>query len=100
MGETDAGIRHQAVKYYFYMREFLNFIMKEEYLSSAVEFVFYDTFYLLFFEEDYLRLNRNPVRRRSVDDTEIPCAEQRKLKGTGNRCCREGKSIYSSAHLS
>ncbi len=93
MGDTDAHVRYQPVQDVVDGRQFLHFVVQEENLSAPVQFVIDDALDFLLVEQDDLRLDGNPVRRRSIDDGQVAGAEERELKGPGNRGRRQGKGI-------
>ena len=99
MRDTDAHIGNEPVEYLVDGGEFLNLVVQEEYLPSPVKFVVDDALYFLFVEQDYLGLDRNAVRRRSIDNGEVAGSEQRELERTGNRSGRKGKSVDGKLHL-
>ena len=92
--DTDAHIGNQPVEYLVDGGEFLHLVVQEEYLPSPVKFVVDDALYFLFVEQDYLGLDRNAVRRRSVDDGKVAGSEQRELERTGNRSGSKGQRIH------
>ena len=93
------GIRHETVEDDLYVRQFFHPVVQEEHLPAAVQLVVYDAFHLLLVEEDYLRLHRDAVGRRGVDDAEVACAEKRELQGSGNGGRRQGESIHRGLEL-
>ena len=99
MSHTNLHVRHKPVQNLVNRRKFLHFIMYEEELSATVEFIIDYAPDLILVEQDYLGLRRNPVRRGSVDDGQIPGPEQRELQGTRNRGGRQSQSVHRGLHL-
>ena len=99
MGDTDSHVRNQSLENLTDGRQFLNLVVKEENLSSTVEFVVDDALYLILVEEDYFSLCGNPVRGRGVDDRKIPCTQKRKLESPRNRCRSQRQHIHVFLHL-
>ena len=60
-------VRHQAVEDFLNGTQLLHFVVKEENLAAAVQFIVYNALYLFLVEEDNLSLNRDAVWRRSLD---------------------------------
>ena len=92
-------IRNQAVQDIVDGGKFLHFVVQEENLASTVEFVVEDALDFGFVEKDNFRLDGNAVRRRGLDDGKVPCTQQRKLQGSGNRCSRKGERIHRVLQL-
>ena len=63
MGDADTHVRDKPVEDVLNGRQLLHFIMEEEDLSAAVEFVAENGFDFLLVEENDFRLDRNAVRR-------------------------------------
>ena len=60
-------VRHQAVEDFLNGTQLLHFVVKEENLASAVEFIIDYALYLFLVEEDNLRLDRDTVWWRGLD---------------------------------
>ena len=73
--------------------------MDEEYLSSPVQLVSDYLLYLVIVKEHYLRLHRNPVRRRSRDYRQVSRTQERELEGSRDRGGGQCQSVYRSLEL-
>ena len=96
VGNADLHVGHQPVEDLLDGRQFLYLVVQEEYLPAAVEFVIdYGTDFLLV-EEHYLRLHRDAVGRRGVDDAEVAGSQQGELQRARDGGRGEGEGIHGS----
>ena len=82
MGYAYFHIRHQTGQDFRDCRKFLHFVVKEEDLATAVEFVVDDALDFFFVEEYYFCLDGDAVWRRGVDDAQILNFKGTKSQGT------------------
>ena len=78
---------------FVYTLEFLHFVVQEEHLAAPVELVVDDASDFLLVEKYYLGLDRNAVGRGSVDDAQVPGAEQGELEGSRDGSCAQGECV-------
>jgi hypothetical protein len=86
MSDTYLHVRDEPVKNIMDGLQFLYPVVHEEQLTSAMKFILYYLLHLVMIEQHDLRLHRNSVRRRSIDDGKVSRSKKRELKGTWNRC--------------
>src|SRR5512133_32263 len=72
----------------------LNPVMHKEYLAIPGDLIFYAFLDDLLIVAIKLRNNGHPVRRRSVDDRQIPCTHKRELESPWDWGCSQGESIH------
>ena len=73
--------------------------MKEENLSSSVEFIIYDTLDFILVKQNYLGLHRDSVGWGSVDYAEVPGTKERELQSARNRGCGESQGVHGCLYL-
>src|SRR5574343_1166097 len=94
MGKTHTQVGTKSADQLCHFRQALYPIMDKEYLTSSFCFKIDGITDKIFLKYLYLCLDRLPVRRRCIHDTEIAGTHQTELQGSGDRRFRECQTIY------
>ena len=90
-GDEAQGVRHFV--------DIADVVVQKKDLSAPADFVQDGVPDQVLVEGVYFRIDRLPVRRRRGDERQIPGAQQRELKRSGDGRCGKGKRVHFGAQF-